>query len=142
MAGPRACDRLLVILRTVDVLDGQRLGPILPILVLDQDGDRRTNGMRVSDSADNVRVICLDFHAPAAAEPLLAPPQFPVDRRDGDRNSGGQPGQSGDKALPVRFSCGFKAKHGISYGSNNRWNYWSRLSWAILTQLGVIAAQR
>ena len=32
----------------------------------------------------------------------------------------GSPVKRGDQALAVRFSGGFKAKHGISYGSNNR----------------------
>ena len=131
----------LVVLGAVDVFDGQRFGPVLPVLVLDQDGDGRTDGVRVSDAADDVGVIGLDFHAAAAAVALLAAPQFAVDGRHGDGDSSGQPSQSGDKALPVRFSCGFKAKHGISYGSNNRWNYWSGLRWAILTQPRVIAAQ-
>jgi len=141
MAGARTRDRFLVILGAIDVFNRQRFGPVLPILVLDQDGDGRPDGVRVPDSADDVGLICLDFHAPTAAEPLLAAPQFPVNRRDGDRDSSGQSSQSGDKALPVRFSCGFKAKHGIFYGSNNRWNYWSGLGWAILTHLRVIAAQ-
>ncbi len=72
------------------------------------------------DAADDVGVIGFDLHAPAAPEALLAPPQFPVERRHGNGNPRGQTGQGGDEALPVRFSCGFKAKHGISYGSNNR----------------------
>jgi hypothetical protein len=74
----------------------------------------------MADTADDVGAIGFDLHAPAAPEALLATPQLPVKRRHGNRNARGQTGERSDEALPVRFSCGFKAKHGISYGSNNR----------------------
>jgi hypothetical protein len=74
----------------------------------------------MADAAHDVGMIGFDLHAPAAAETLLTPPQFAVERSHGNRDPRRQTGQGGDEALPVRFSCGFKAKHGISYGSNNR----------------------
>ena len=128
MTGAGTRDRLLVVLSTVDVLDRQRLGPVLPVLVLDQDGDGRTNRVGVADAADDMGVIRLDLHAAAAAEALLAAPQLAVQGRNGDGNSSGQTRQRGDEALPVRFSRGFKAKHGIFYGSNNRRKYQGGLS--------------
>ena len=90
MAGAGTRDRLAAALGVLDIFDGQRFGPVLPVFVLDQDGDGRTDGLRVPDSADNVGLICLNFHAATAAEALLAAPQLAVQSGDGDGNSSRQ----------------------------------------------------
>ena len=50
----------------------------------------------------------------------VPPPEVPVNVIHRNGHTSGQSCHGSDQALPVRFSCGFKAKHGIFYGSNNR----------------------
>ena len=56
------------------VFDGKRLLPVFPILIFQQNGDRRANRLSVADSGKNVRRIALDLHASAAAITLLSAP--------------------------------------------------------------------
>ena len=83
--GPGPRDRLLLVLGALDVLHRQRFGPVLPILVFEQDRDRRADGLRMPHAADDVRAVGLDLHAAAAAEALLAPPQLAIDGLERDR---------------------------------------------------------
>ncbi len=76
MTGPRTSNRFFL---PAVALDRQYLRPIFPILVFNDDRNGRPNGFRVPNAADDVRAIGLDFHAPAAPKPLLAPPQLPID---------------------------------------------------------------
>ena len=47
VAGTRTGDRFALVLGAVDVFHGQRFGPVLPVLVADQDRDRRADGVGV-----------------------------------------------------------------------------------------------
>ena len=53
----------------------------------------------------------LDLHASAAAIALLASPEFAVEKRLVDFQSGGQAGEKGDKGFAVRFSGSEVAQH-------------------------------
>src|SRR6266446_6636498 len=65
VAWARTGDRFLLVLGAVGVFDGQRFGPVLPILVLEQDGDGRADGARVPHAGDDLRAVGLDLHATA-----------------------------------------------------------------------------
>lgn len=65
----------LVLLRlVVGTLHGQHLRPIFPVLVLNDDRDRRTDGFRIPHAGDNFGAVRFNLHTPATAIPLLAAP--------------------------------------------------------------------
>ena len=111
VAGTRARDRLVLVLGAVDILHRQRFGPVLPVLVADDDGDGRADGLGVAHAGDNFGAVGFDLHAPAAAVALLAAPQLAIDGVERDRDAGGQPRQGRHQALAMRFSGCFKAEH-------------------------------
>ncbi len=104
---------LRLVFRAVDIFHRQRFGPVLPIFVVDDDGDGRADGLRVADAGDNFDAVRFDLHAAAAAVALLAAPQFAIDGVERDGNTGGKSGQGGDQALSMRFTGCFEAKHGL-----------------------------
>src|SRR5580658_4666565 len=97
----------------------KNLGPILPVFIFDNDRDRRSNRLRMSNAADDARPIGLNLHAPAAPEPLLPAPQFTIDRRNRNRNSRGNPRNRRHQALPVRLPRCLKPEH-ANHKSNKR----------------------
>ena len=111
VAGPRTGDRFALVLATRYVFDGQGFGPVLPVLVTNNDRDRRADGFRMPHARDNFDPICFNLHASAAAEALLAPPQLAIDGVERDRYAGGQTGERCNEALTVGFSGCFEAKH-------------------------------
>src|SRR5207248_7438622 len=58
--------------------DRQRLLPVLPIAVLDQDRNWGTNGLGVTHAGEKMCAVVLDLHATAAAVALLPPPQLAI----------------------------------------------------------------
>jgi hypothetical protein len=101
VAGARAGDGLLLVFGAIDVFDGQDASPVFPVLVYNNDTDRRADGFRMANPADDARAIGFDFHAAAAAIALLAAPQFAIDGFQGHGDTGGQSSQGGDKALAM-----------------------------------------
>ena len=77
MSRPRSRHRPPLVLRpggVPGVLDGQGFGPVPPVLILDDDGHRRADGVGVAHPGHNFRAIGFDLHAAAAAVALLAAP--------------------------------------------------------------------
>src|SRR5262249_12485386 len=114
--------RLALVLAAVDIFDRQCLGPILPIAVADNDGDRRTDRLRVTHTGDNFGAVGLDLHAPAAAIALLAPPQLPVYRIDGNRYAGGESLKRGREAFAMGFPRRLESEHRIRRFIVTFWN--------------------
>src|SRR5271156_5876500 len=86
----------------------QRLRPVLPVAVLNLDGDRRTDRLAVANSGEEMSRILLDAHAAAASVALLAAPEFAIHTSILDRNAGRHSRKQRDQALAVRLSCGGK----------------------------------
>ncbi len=63
------------------------------------------------DSRDNFSAICFNLHPPAPAVALLPAPQLMIYRVQGNRNSGGQPGERRHQALSMRFTGCFETEH-------------------------------
>ena len=106
---------LRLVLGAVDILHRKRFGPVFPIVIADDDGDGRADGLRVADAGDNFGAVGLDLHAPAAAVALLAAPEFAIDGVERDGNAGRKPGERGDQALAVRLPGCFETKHGVEF---------------------------
>ena len=84
--------------------NGEGFLPILPIFILQLDGDGRTDRHALTDAGKDMCGVALDLHAAAAAIALLAAPEFAVDERLIDFQSRRQAGKEGDQSLAVRFS--------------------------------------
>jgi len=109
MPRPRRFHRL--VLCRITRLHRQRFLPVLPILVLEQDRNRRPDGQAVVDTGQNMRSVGLNLHATPAPVTLLPPPEFPIDELLVYRQSGGQTRQKCDQRLAVRFSGSEIAQH-------------------------------
>ena len=99
MAGPRR-SHSFVLFR---ITRGHRenLCPVLPVAIFNLHGNRRTDGLAMANSGEDVRPILFNMHAAATAEALLPPPQLPVDEVHIDVQARRQSGNKGDKALAV-----------------------------------------
>src|SRR5215510_1369879 len=70
---------------------GHFLGPILPVLVFDSHGDRRSHGLAPPDSRPDLNLVFFDQHAAAATVSLLATPKVVIDFLDIDGETGWNP---------------------------------------------------
>ena len=111
MAGSRTREWFPLVFCAVDVFHWQRFSPVFPILVADDDRDRRADGLRMPDARNNFDLIGFDLHPPAAPIALLAPPEFTIDGVQRYGNPGREPGKSGDQTFSVRFAGCFEAEH-------------------------------
>ncbi len=111
MAGAWTNDRLVFGGVGVFRFDGQDGLPVFPIFIFDDERDGRADGLGMTDAGNNARLICFDFHAPAAAKALLATPKLAIDVIDRHGDAGRQTGEGGYEALAMGFSSGFKTKH-------------------------------
>jgi hypothetical protein len=111
MSRTRAGNWLLLVFRAVHIFHGQRFRPVLPVPIANDDGDRRSDGMRMPHTGHNLGAILFDLHAPAAAIALLAAPKFVIYGVERDRHSGGKSCEGGYQALAVRLPGGFKSQH-------------------------------
>ena len=127
----RARERLLFFFGALGVFDRKGAGPVGPVPVADDQGDRRADGVRVPDARHDLDRVFLDLHAAAAAVTLLAPPQLAIDERRSNGHAGRKTGQSGDQALPVRLAGGFEAQHvAKNFMVAGGWAKWRRpLAW-------------
>src|SRR6202011_3625008 len=100
MTRTRACHRFALVFRAVDILHWKRFGPVLPIIVADDDGNGRSDGLRMPNTRDNLDAIGFYFHSPAAPVALLSTPHLAMDCVQRDGNAGRKSGQGGDQALP------------------------------------------
>jgi len=62
-------------------------------------------------SAQNPGMVVLKFHPSATAKALLPPPEFTINVRLGDGNTGGQSGNVGNQRLAMRLACSEKTEH-------------------------------
>src|SRR5687767_9920631 len=76
-------DFVIAILRQ----SGHLLCPVLPVAVLNSQGDRRADGFAPADTGTNLSFVFLDQHAAAPAVALLAPPQVVIDLANLDRKA-------------------------------------------------------
>src|SRR6185437_6240011 len=60
-----------LVLCGVSGTDGENFGPVLPVAILDFNGDGRTNCFAVPHAAEKMGSVGLDAHAAAAAISLL-----------------------------------------------------------------------
>ena len=74
MTRARASHWLAFVLGAVDIFHRKRFGPVFPVVITEDDGDGRSDGLRVADAGDDLHLILFDFHAPAASIALLAAP--------------------------------------------------------------------
>src|SRR5581483_10008585 len=95
-------------------------GPVPPVAVLDDERDRRTEGLAEADPGSELHLVALDLHAAAAPVALLATGEVAVDvlGRDGDagRKALHDRGQCG----PMRLPGGEEAKHGQTVADRRR----------------------
>ena len=56
-------------------------------LAFDEQRDGRANCLRMADAGNDARLICLNFHAAAAAKTLLATPQLTIQILDRHRDA-------------------------------------------------------
>ena len=104
MTGPRRSDAL--VLGWISFFDRQSFGPVLPVVVGEEQRDGRADGLAVTHAAENARGVALNAHSPAAAVTLLPPPEFAIDEREIDGDTGGHARKQRDQRLSVRFSGG------------------------------------
>ncbi len=109
VAGTRPRNRL--VLCRVAGFDRQGFGPVLPVGVGDDHGDRGADGMAVANAGDNTGSVGLDLHASAAAIALLAAPEFVIDLIEGDRYTGRESSQGCHETFAVGLSSRFEPKH-------------------------------
>src|SRR6202012_5804179 len=81
--------RYRLVLRRIAYLYGQGLSPVLPVAILNLDGDRRSDGLAVTHAGEEGRIALLDAHPASAAVALLPAPQLAVYARAVDRHPGG-----------------------------------------------------
>ena len=101
----------VVVLPAFDSLHRQDVGPVGPVLITDDDGHRGADGVGVADARNNLHAIGFDLHAAAAAEALLAPPEFAVDRFQRYGYAGRKPVDGGHKAFAVGLTGRFESEH-------------------------------
>src|SRR6185369_5953227 len=92
-------------------LNRQRLLPVLPVLVLQQNGDRRADCLPMAHAGDDVGLVGFDLHTPATAKALLPPPQLTINEYLVNTKTCGNAGKEGHQALSVRFSGSNVTKH-------------------------------
>ena len=85
----------------IAVADGKRFLPVFPIAIFQLHGDRRTDGDAVADAGKNVGGVALDLHASAATVALLAAPEFAIEKRRVDFQSGRHAGKKSDQGFAV-----------------------------------------
>src|SRR5207248_10590395 len=103
-------------------LHRQRLGPVPPILIADQDGHWRPDRLRMAHPGHNLRPVRLDLHPPPAAIALLPPPQVAIDGFQGYGYAGGKSVDRGHKAFAVRLPRRLEAQHEIRVFIVTDWN--------------------
>ena len=80
----------------ISFADRQRFLPILPILVLQKNRNRRADSRAVAHARQDMNLVGLNFHAAAAAVALLPPPQVAIEECLIHLQSGWQAGEEGD----------------------------------------------
>src|SRR5208337_5244844 len=100
-----------LVLGRIARFDRKRVGPVLPVLILEQNCDGRTDGAAVAHSGENVRLVALNLHAPATTVTLLTPPEFAVEKRLIDFQTGGHTGEKGNQRFSVRLTSRVVAQH-------------------------------
>src|SRR5215831_402952 len=88
----------------IAVFHRKLLLPILPVAVLDENGDGRSDGFPVPYAGKETGRIALDLHASAATVALLPAPQFVVHEARRDLQACRQAREERDQRLPVRLS--------------------------------------
>ena len=109
MTRPRRRDAL--VFRRIAFSDRQRLSPVLPVVVGEQQRDRRTDGLTMTHAAENACRIALDAHASATAIALLPPPQFAIDEGEVHHDAGWHARKQRHQRLSVRLTRCRKAQH-------------------------------
>ena len=86
--------------------DGHHLGPVLPILVTDQQQDRRAQGQPVADTSEDLGPVLLDRLAGTTSIASLSASQIDGDRLRRDGQSGRDALDRGPEGRAVRFTRG------------------------------------
>src|SRR3954464_10841646 len=94
--------------------DGQRLFPILPVFILEEEGDGRSDGLTVADPGEDVGRILLDLHASAAAVALLAAPELAIDEFLVEIEPGGNAGEGCNQGFAMGFAGGGETQHALA----------------------------
>ena len=85
--------------------------PVLPVLVRNEERDRRAGRHAVAHAAERLRAIGFDGHTPSAAVAPLAASQLRGDRVEVDRQTGGDALEDRDQTFAVRLAGSEKSQH-------------------------------
>src|SRR5262249_3451716 len=100
------------VLGRISCANRQRLLPVFPVLVLQQDSDRRSNRHALPDAGENVSAVALNLHASAPAIPFLASPQLPIKKGLIHLQPGWHARQECNQGFAVGLAGGEVAQHG------------------------------
>ena len=93
--------------------------PVLPVLVGNEQRDRRAGRHAVADAAQDLGAVGLDRHAAAAAVAELPPAQLRGDGREVEGQAGRNALEDRDERLSVRFAGGQKSQHRMFHSIRN-----------------------
>ena len=88
-----------------------RLLPVFPVLVANQQRDRRAERFAGAHARQNLGLVGFDRHAAAAAVPALAPLELLGDGVEIDMQSGRHALENDDQPLAVRLAGSEKTQH-------------------------------
>ena len=97
-------ERSILRARFRSVLDRKSLFPILPIAVLNQDGDGRADGFPMPHAGKKLGRVGFDFHPPAASVAALAALELAVEVVKIQTQPGGQALKDRHQCLAVRLA--------------------------------------
>jgi DNA-binding NtrC family response regulator len=92
-------------------LGEHRLLPVHPILVADQQRDRRPGCRTLPHPREDLGVVAFNRHPAAAPIAALPTPELRVDRAEVELEAGGHAVERRDEGLPVRLTSGEKPQH-------------------------------
>ena len=81
-----------------------RAAPVVEVAVADHERDRRADGLAAAHAADDLGLVVLDLHPPAAAVAVLPPGQVAVDALAVEADAGRHPGDDDGELRPVRLA--------------------------------------
>src|SRR5579884_1967102 len=102
-----------------DFPDGHDFGPVGPVTVFDQHGDRAADRFAVADAGENLDMVSFDFHSSAASISALAALQFVIDKVEVDRQVRGNTFDECNQRLSMRFARRPEPEHVAEYSIRN-----------------------
>ena len=110
-------ERLILCAGLRPVIDRKGILPVRPILVFDEQGNRRADGLAQPHPGEILRPVGFNLHASAAAIAPLTATQLLVHEVEVHLQACRQTLNDGDQSLAVRFTGGLKAQCRHNYRS-------------------------